>query len=281
MATSTFMVSIDPIPIPSGCGCACASLCCLCQVPVCLRFTCPDWASWGCTPFGPIMPSGSGIEVTGAAGPGTTACDGGYRSYSFQYGDFPSSNYVLGSVSCNSDEATATVTINARFTCAFSPTGTFQVDYNGSFVVGITAGSTCSNIVTTTGSIPATLVFGSPPGSLSPASVVISSGACGTVAVASPVAAMTKAVALPCVYLSTEPLKPREAFELGLSPLREWRKCWQDYGVGGTDGNGYICGCAPWPDGGCVGCTSYVAVSQNSSEVESQLPDGSSEPNGG
>lgn len=280
MAVSTFLVSTVPIPIEPGCGCACPVLCCLCAGAVCLNFTCPDWASWGCSPFGTVIPSGSGVEVTGSLASTGDACGSGSRSYGFQYGDFPSDNYVLGSVSCNVDEETATVSIIARFTCAFSPTGSFQVDYVGNFTATLTPGEGCSTINTTTGTVPASLVFGTPPGSLSPASVTISDGACGVVAAAVPTA--RKAIPLPCMHLPAEPLAPRDAFALGLSPLRNWRECSQGFGVKGSDGRAYICGCAPWPNGGCGGCTSYnVGASQNSSGLESGLPDSAGEPNGG
>lgn len=62
----------------------------------------------------------------------------------------------------------------------------------------------------------------------------------------------------PCVYLADDSLPSGEAARLGLSVIRQWRQCSQGYGVQGTDNNGYICGCAPWPDGGCGGCTSYI-----------------------
>lgn len=77
-----------------------------------------------------------------------------------------------------------------------------------------------------------------------------------------PQAAAPPAVVKPhplCVYLTEDPLPAGETARLGLSVLRQWRQCSQGYGAKGIDGNGYICGCAPWPDGGCGGCPSYVA----------------------
>lgn len=78
-----------------------------------------------------------------------------------------------------------------------------------------------------------------------------------------------------CLYLAEEPLLSGRVAELGLSVVRQWRKCSHGFGVKGLDGNGYICGCEPWPNGGCTGCDSYNAdVSQSPDEVESGEPDG-------
>lgn len=63
-----------------------------------------------------------------------------------------------------------------------------------------------------------------------------------------------------CRYLADEPILAGEAARIGLPTLRVWTRCELGHGVKGTDGQGYICGCAPWPDGGCGGCPSYVAA---------------------
>lgn len=269
MSVSTFMVSTSPLTPPPGCGCGCDPVCCLCLVDICLNFTCPDWASWGCTSNFPFFPSGSGIEFTLPRVSSGVACEGGSTGYTFQFGTVGGNNSCSGSVACNGDGTSATVTIEFHVLCFLSPTGSFQVKYTSTFTVGITAGTTCARINTTTVSASASLDFGTPPGSLSAASLTVSSDPCGTVLAANPTA-VRSSIPLPCVYLSKEPLMPKEAFELGLSPLRSWRQCSQGFGVKGSDGSGYICGCAPWPNGGCTGCDSYNAdVSQSPDEVES------------
>lgn len=65
----------------------------------------------------------------------------------------------------------------------------------------------------------------------------------------------------PCFHLAEDPITAGETARLGLSTLRTWRLCNAGEGVKASDGHGYICGCAPWPDGGCGGCPSYVAGS--------------------
>lgn len=85
---------------------------------------------------------------------------------------------------------------------------------------------------------------------------------CSTVTGAANIGAATPAAPEPpppCQYLAEDPLPSGEAARLGLSVIRQWRQCSQGYGVKGTDGNGYICGCASWPNGGCGGCPSYIA----------------------
>lgn len=260
MPASPYLVSTSPLAVPAGCGCACGPVCCLCLVDICLNFTCPDWASWGCTALSPFFPSAGGIEFTLPRTTSGVACDGGSTGYGFQYGIVGGNNSCSGSINCGADGVSATITVEFRVLCFLSPTGSFQVRYTSTFTVGITAGETCARINTTTVSASATLEFGTPPGSLSAASLTVSSDPCGTVLSVAPSPVIAKAVQLPCVYLAHEPLKAQSSAELGLSPIRQWRKCLQGFGVKGSDGNGYICGCAPWPNGGCGGCTSYVPI---------------------
>lgn len=297
MPASTFMVSTSPLTPPTGCGCGCVPAeCCLClSANICINVSCPDWPSWLC-PKPPPFISDSEFQSLVPLQSSLGTCDGGVKHLNYLY----DTGFISGSTStafnatvqvaifCNLDgTCSCGVTIASRcYIGGVSSPDTFTVTYQLVFLVSlvIVDGSTCAVIIPTTTSIPVISTTGAipvPVGSLSPASITIVNGACPTLAPFTP-AATKSSISLPCVHLSAEPLVPRAAFSLGLSPLRNWRECSQGFGVKGSDGRAYICGCAPWPNGGCGGCTSYnVGASQNSSGLESGLPGSAGEPNGG
>lgn len=88
-----------------------------------------------------------------------------------------------------------------------------------------------------------------------PIVITLNPGGCAAMFVAP-----TRTASLPpCKHLSEDPITAGETARIGLPTIRQWKQCGVGHGAKGSDGNGYICGCMPWPKGGCEGCPDYVA----------------------
>lgn len=263
MSASPYLVDTSPLAVPPGCGCCSAAepLCCFCADTLCADFTNPDWASWGCS--GGLFTSPGEIKLSVGLTTNTLPCGtGGSTQAYYQYGTAGAANSFQLFPQCGPFVGYMQMAATLELECV-SGTGTFRIRYSGvlAFLIADSTGSPCIVIPTTTMSLPATvIVSGTPPvslGSLSPTSLTFSDGPCGMSAMAAPMFAATAEPPPPCVYLSEDPLPAGEVARLGFSVIRQWRECDLGQGLPAPDGNTYVCGCAPWPNGGCAGCPGY------------------------
>lgn len=257
MPASPYLVSTSPLTVPPGCGCCPdtpPSPCCnWCNTTkYCVHFD--DATSYmDGLPSGPY--TGTNVDLVYTAGatlapPLVVYCEDGTSikqvgGYWWNESTVPnlSVDFFTNSTGCYALvelDITDPVSVISRYRLNF---GTIT-----SYITGYT---TCQNITFT---IPCE-TFPSRP----PIVITLTPGACGAVTLSAPMFAAASTPPPPCVYLAEDPLTMREGLRLELSVVRRWRQCSKGYGVKGTDGNGYICGCAPWPDGGCGGCPSYIA----------------------
>ena len=258
MPASPYIASTSPVTVPPGCGC-CASDC-------------------GCCPEGQSLPDCIKVRVTNNTS--TTTIDGDPGFYDDRTYLVPADSFFA----CNWDwdGPDTYFTVDVGF-------GTLETvgPYNDNVHIVCSSGrvyiSWTRHFQPYTHAAPISRVYGvdftmSPDGTCDPLSFsrhfsgVPYAGTtiafdlellpCSTVTGAAPLFAAASAAPEPpppCQYLSEDPLTMREGLRLELTVTRQWRQCSQGFGVKGADGNGYICGCAPWPNGGCGGCPSYIA----------------------
>ena len=201
MGASPYLVSTSPLTVPPGCGCCpSGTICCLCIASkLCADFTNPDWPSWGRVP-GSLIFTGSdeikqSVDIFGVG----EACDTGVRSATYLWGVIGVGNeYISITMNCN-DDGTARLNINLNVLGTDSG-GNWSVTYSTSVAVSLfSLEGSCSTIVASTFSVPATHInFGTPPlplASLSPCTLAISSGACGSMS--APIPAPMSAMATP------------------------------------------------------------------------------------
>lgn len=236
MAASPYLVSTSPLDVPPGCGC-------------CPDEGCPDICGLGvlCVhPFFEDLPADTTFDTFDVT-QDTGTCD---------YSGTGSNTFMVQTVSTT--HTTISGVVNYVFNLQlFYPSTFLSCSYHTDPIP--VSDFECPSFDV---SYP---LYGSNPGScfgdytLNGTSINITNGPCIAPMSAMRAASSSAEPPPPCAYLAEDPLPIGETVRLGLSVLRQWRQCSQGYGVKGTDGNGYICGCAPWPDGGCGGCPSYVA----------------------
>lgn len=271
MATSDFTFTVS-----GPCGCCGPAECCLClSANICINVTNPDWATWVCPKYSPPFSSDSEFQTSAPFYNSIGTCSGGVNQLEYRY-DSPippgaGSTVFNTTVSvvffCDVDgTCTCGVSLIARcYIGGISSPSTFTVTYQSSFTISLTtpSGETCSVIDTTTASIAAVSSTGPIPvpfGSLSPVSITLTNGACPVSAPLPQPQLRMSLINPPCKFLSEDPITAGETARIGLPTIRQWKQCAKGHGAQGTDGNGYICGCMPWPKGGCNGCPDYVAA---------------------
>ncbi len=88
------------------------------------------------------------------------------------------------------------------------------------------------------------------PASQPDLTVTVTAGPCGSTPQSAPMA-MASNVSVPCRFMG-EAITSSEANRIGLSTVREWKPCAKGHGQ-----KGHVCGCQPWPNGGCDYCPDY------------------------
>lgn len=212
MAAETFGIPVVGIIGINGMKCRC---CCICKREICIDATNPDWAYWDCAKTAPFFVSDTEILYSMPTAIATgVSCDGGNGSagISTVEGTTGFAFRIYGSIdvsiTCNSD-GTATLVANIQTRCALAVDNYYETKYSTTSTIDlITDSCACSAFSASSLTMPGTILHGSPPlpfGSLSPVTLSLSSGPCGTGVAAPSLSAQTAATAatrsLPCVSL--------------------------------------------------------------------------------
>lgn len=256
MSASPYLVSTSPLTVPPGCGC-CASGC-------------------GCCPEGQSLPDCIKVRVTNNTS--ATTIDGDPTFYDDRTYIVPADSFF----SCNWDwrGPDTYFTVDTGFGI-LGTVGPFNDNVHITCSGGMISISWIRHFQPYTHAAPIERVYGvsftmAPDGTCDPLSFsrhfsgIPYAGTtiafdlellpCSTLGMVSPIFSELVKPQPPCIHLVEDLIPAGEVARLGLSVIRQWRQCSQGFGVKGNDGNGYICGCMPWPNGGCGGCTSYVPI---------------------